>query len=226
MLVPMLTAVPPPTPRTPGDPWFRGRPHVTIAVTTALFVAVFTVRLLVDSPAEAYSMFYALPVALAATAFGLRGGVVSGLLAIVLIVVWALVRGVSLSPGGWATRVVPILLLAVLLGEATDRARRAERERHRLEQAALLHREAIEINDVLIQRMTAAKWSLEAGHTEDGLKALTLAMTEAEQLVSGLIRRAGMGDRSEHLPDAAGGNPSTPNGRYADEDLGGVGDSA
>jgi hypothetical protein len=56
---------------------------------------------------------------------------------------------------------VPTLFLGVLLGRATDRARRAEGERRRLERTAL-HRQAIEIDDSLVQRMAAAKWSFEA----------------------------------------------------------------
>lgn len=84
--------------------------------------------------------------------------------------------------------------------------REAEAQRRRLEKAALLHREAIEINDSLIQRMSAAKWALEAGHAEAALQALTEAGSEALQLVSGLIRRADMAARTEHLP----GTPGSP----------------
>jgi len=110
----------------PGDPWFRKRPHVTVAVAGVLFLAVFTVRLLAGSPVDAYSMFYVLPVALAGATFGRRGGVAAALVACALIVAWTLRADVSLTPSGWASRVVPILLLGVLLGHAADRAARAE----------------------------------------------------------------------------------------------------
>jgi glucose-6-phosphate-specific signal transduction histidine kinase len=168
-----------------------------------LYAAVFTVRLLSDSTVDAYSMFYVLPVALAATAFGQRGGLVSSLLAIALIVVYRLISDVSHTPVGWATRVVPLLLLGILLGRATDRARAAEAERSRHGTAALLHREAIEINDSLIQRMTVAKWALEAGRDEAALRALTDAVHEAHRLVSDLIRRADMGERAELISEVA-----------------------
>jgi glucose-6-phosphate-specific signal transduction histidine kinase len=188
-----------------GDLWFRQRPRLALVVIAALFVTVFALRLFAGTPVDAYSMFYVLPVALAATAFGQRGGVTSAVLAVALIVVWTLVRDVTLSPTGWATRVVPIVVLGVLLGRATDRARRADDERRRLERAALLHREAIEINDTLIQRMTAAKWSFEAGQTDAGLQALTTAVQEAQRLVSGLIRRADMGERAEQVAGTVDG---------------------
>ena len=179
------------------DPWFRRRPRLAIAVIGMLYLAVFWLRLRAGSPVDAYSMLYVLPVALAATAFGQRVGASAGLLAVSLIVAWAVIRQVSLSPTAWASRVVPILLLGSLLGRAVDRVRQAERDRRRLEVAALMHREAIEINDSLIQRMVAARWSLEAGQTDVGLQILTAAVSEAELLVSGLIKRAGMGERTE-----------------------------
>jgi hypothetical protein len=164
-----------------------------------MFAGVLTVRLLMGGPEDAYSMLYVLPVALLATAFGLRAGAVAGALAVLLIVFWAVVQDVGLTPLGWASRVIPILLLGILLGRAADRMRRAETERQRLRAAALLHREAIEINDSLVQGMAAAKWSLEAGRVDAALDTLDHTMTRAQDLVSGLIRQANMAGRTEQL---------------------------
>lgn len=183
-----------------SEPWFSLRPRLALSVIGMLFMAVLTLRLFAGDPVDAYSMLYVLPVALAATAFGVRGGVFAGVIALALMLIWILVRDVTLSPTGWATRMVPILLLGVLLGRAIDRQRRAESDRRELEAAALLHAEAIEINDSLVQRMSAAKWALEAGQTDAGLAMLTTAVSEAHRLVSGLLRRADMGRRSEPLP--------------------------
>ena len=139
-----------------------------------------------------------------------------------LILVWTVVRDVHLGPTGWLTRAVPLLLLGFLLGRALDRARRAEVDLRRHEVAALLHREAIEINDSLVQRMTAAKWSLESGLTEVGLDILTTAVSEAHQLVSDLLRRADMGERAEVLPGTGSGPVSESR---AVSDAGSVSDS-
>ena len=89
------------------DPWFRRHPQLALIVIGALFLAVLTLRLLAGRPADAYSMLYFLPVALAATAFGQRAGVAAGLLAVALIVVWAVTRDVGLGPLAWATRAIP-----------------------------------------------------------------------------------------------------------------------
>jgi hypothetical protein len=181
------------------EPWFSRRPRLTLVVIVVLFALVLALRLLTGDAVDAFSMLYVLPVALAATAFGFRGGVSAALVAVGLILVWALVREVTLGPTGWSTRVVPLLLLGVLLGRAVDRAHQAEVDRGELEVAALRQRQAIEINDSLLQRMTAAKWALESGRTEAGLEILTTAVSEAHRLVSELLRRAEMGGRSEPL---------------------------
>lgn len=195
-------ALPPATPSR--GPWFRRRPRIALAVIVSLYVVVLSARLMTGSPADAYSMLYVLPVALAATTFGRRGGVAAGLVAVALIGTWVVAQRVDLSPTAWATRVIPILLLGFLLGGAVDRLRQADEARRQLERAALLHREAIEINDSLIQRMSAAKWSFEAGQTETGLRILGGAVSDAQQMVSGLISRAGMGERSETAAGTAG----------------------
>ena len=180
------------------------QPRWALAVIVALFGAVLLFRLMVGSPTDAYSLFYALPVALAASAFGFRGGIAAGLVTIPLIAVWVVTHDVPLTPMGWLSRVVPLLLLGVLLGRAVDRGQRAEAERREAEEgrsqaelAAMLHREAIEINDTLIQQLAAAKWAFEAGRNEAGLDALTEAVGNAQQLVSDLIRRADMGGVTE-----------------------------
>jgi hypothetical protein len=162
-------------------------------------VAVFVLRLLFDRPGDASTMLYALPVALVAITAGLRPGTGSGLLAVVLVGLCALAKGVALTPAEWVWRVAPILVLGVLLGHATDRLRSAQLERRRLEAAAMLHREAIEINDTLIQGMAAAKWAFDAGREDSGKEILDQTILQAQELVSSLIRRADMGARSETL---------------------------
>lgn len=193
----MATSTNPPT-GAPHEPWFRQRPLVTVAVATALYAAILTVRLLDPHTSDAPSLLYVFPIALIAVAFGPRAGVAAGLVAVALVVVSMVVEDVSLSAAGWVARVVPLLLLGALLGDASERGRRAEAEKRRLEAAALLYREAIEINDTLVQGMVASRWALEAGRQEAGLKTLEQTIGQAQELVSGLIRRSGT-----ERPDAA-----------------------
>ncbi len=178
------------------EPWFRERPEATAAVASVLFLGVFVLRLLVGDPADTSSMLYALPVALLATAFGLRVGAVAGLASVALVLVWVLLDDVDVGLMGWISRIVPLLLLGVLLGDASDRLRRANEEQARLATGARLHQEAIEINDSLVQGMAAAKWSIEAGRVEAGLSTLDETIGLGHALVSGLIREAGLGQQS------------------------------
>ncbi|MET7280734.1 hypothetical protein ABZS29_21020 [Kribbella sp. NPDC005582] len=175
------------------EPWFRGHRTGTVVVIGVLFAAILLVRLLMRPVADASSMLYVLPVALAALAFGWRAGVLAGVTGIALIGVWAVVTSASLSPVGWISRAAPLLLLGYLLGDASDRLRRAEDDRLRAEAAALLYRQAIEINDSIVQGMAAARWALESGRAEAGMKILDTTMGQAQELVSELIRQAGLG---------------------------------
>jgi len=193
----LMSEAPGPLPGAPPpDPWFRRHPTIAVTVAVALFAGVLTLRLVSDDPADAFSMLYALPVALLASTYGVRGGTLAGVVAVGLIVVWAAARHVTLSPVGWTSRVVPLLLLGVLLGLATDQARRAEVVRRQLEGSALLHREAIEINDLLVQGLAAARLYFEGGDVETGRRLLDETIGQARELVSGLIRRADMGGQT------------------------------
>jgi hypothetical protein len=186
------------------SPWFRTRPALTLAVAGVLYAGVLLVRLLEGDATDAYSMFYVFPVALVATSFGARAGIAAGAVAVALVVTWVVAQDVSLTPAGWVSRAVPLLALGALLGSASDRLREAETERRALEATALLHRQAIEINDSLVQGMVAAKWALEAGQADAGLTRLGETITRGQQLVSTLIREADMSGRTEKLHEQPG----------------------
>jgi signal transduction histidine kinase len=166
---------------------------VTVVVAGLLFATVFVLRLAYGSPVDVVNLLYTLPVALLALAFGRLAGILAGLLAVALVVAWIVLNDVDLSALGWTSRVLPLLLLGGLLGDASDRlAVAAERERQ-LEAAAQRQRDAAEVNDTLVQGMAAAKWALEAGRHEAGLKTLDETLTLGHELVSKLLRETDMG---------------------------------
>lgn len=177
-------------------PWFRARPRLTLAVAVVLFAGVLALRLLVGGPNDALNLLYALPVSLLAMTFGRRAGTAAGLAAVALVVLWALLREVHLGALAWASRALPLLLLGYLLGDATDRLRSANERRRALEAAAQRHRDAVEINDTLVQGMAAAKWALEAGRHDAGLRTLDQTLNLGHELVSKLMRDADMGTTS------------------------------
>jgi hypothetical protein len=177
---------------TPRGPWFRQRPAIAFVVAGVLYAAVLALTVFAGEPADDYVLLYVFPVALISIAFGLRAGVMAGLTALVMIVLWVALRDISLTATGWTSRALPLLLLGGLVGRASDRLREAEMERRQLEAAALLQRDAVEINDSLVQGMAAARWSLQAGQMDTGLRILDETLEQGQEMVSDLIRRAGM----------------------------------
>lgn len=169
-------------------PWFRRRPRATVAAAVVLYVAVLVLRLSVHGTSDPISLLFCLPVALVAVAFGLTAGLLSGLLAIAGLLTWVIVDEVSISLLGWATRVMPLVLLGVLLGDAADRLQQAEDEKRALAVAAHSQREAAELNDSVVQGLSAAKWALEAGQLDRGLEIVSETLETAQAQVSRLLR--------------------------------------
>tara|TARA_R100000306_G_C4333044_1_gene121272 strand:- start:188 stop:781 length:594 start_codon:yes stop_codon:yes gene_type:complete len=179
-----------------GGPWFRRHPQYAAMVTAALFAVVTLLRLTGGDEADATGLLYALPVALAAMAFGRVVGTTAALSAAGLLVAWAAGHPeVSLSALGWASRVVPLVLLGVLVGAASDAVEDAAATRLALAVAATRRRDAAEVNDEILQRLTVAKWRLEAGSGDDAAALLDEAMTQAQHLVSSLLEDVELEER-------------------------------
>lgn len=178
--------------------WYRAHPARTIVAAACLFALVTGLQLFADSSGEAMSVLYTLPIALLAVAFGRVGGWIGATLGFALFTVFALYHNTGdLDATGWVTRATAMFLLGGLLGHATDRALASERrslaeQRRRAELEAAEHREreAMEMNDSIIQGMVAAKWMAEQGRTEEVIEALTVTIDRGERLVAKLLPRS------------------------------------
>jgi predicted lipid-binding transport protein (Tim44 family) len=189
----------PARPRPTRPPWFGSRPRLAVWVAAGLFAGVLALRFAVADPARPVTLLFSLPIALLAMTAGRRGGLSGGLAAGLLLGTWAVLDGVALGPLDWLAAVLPLLLLGGLIGDATGRLRRSEAERVRLEAAAQRHRDAIEVNDSIVQGLTAARWSLEAGNVDQGLAIVAETADRASVLVSDLLRDEDR-PRSARLP--------------------------
>ena len=174
-----------------ADPWFRRRPRWAVAGAGALFAGVFAARLLIGDLDGAAADLYVFPVALLAVGFGHRAGVAAGVVAMALMIVPVGQAVVDDSPLAWAARAVSIVLVGFVLGDASDRLVVAQQLRLDAAMSAERHREAVEINDGLVQGMAAAKWLLEAGRDRAALETLDETVRVGHRLVSSLIRDAG-----------------------------------
>lgn len=174
-------------PARASDPWFRLHPGVAVWVALAMFVLVTALRFSVAGKEDPISELYSLPISLLAIAFGMRAGVAAGSAAVALIAVWVGTTEVSMTPLGWATRALPLLLLGTLVGMATDRLRVAQERERRMAAVSALQREAAEVNDSVVQGLAVAKWLLESDEVERGLAAVTETMVTAQALVSQML---------------------------------------
>lgn len=168
-------------------------PGAVVGVAAAMFAAVLGVRWLTDGPADAVALLFTIPVALLAVTLGARAGALGSLVGIALLALWVRHAGGHLTVLGWVARATPMLLLGVLLGRAVDLLHRTDAERHRLATRADRHRAAVELNDTMVQALTAAKWSLESGNTLRALDIVSDTLEVGHRLVSDLIRDAELG---------------------------------
>jgi len=165
-------------------PWFDRRPARAVAVAGTLFAGVFALRSGVGGADDAIAMLYVLPISLLAIGFGRRAGLLAGVTAVALLVTWVLIEGMSFTAIGWLSRIVPLLLIGVLIGGASDRMRAADLAERRAAAMALLQLDGAEINDSIVQSLAAAKWAIEAGDIDRGLEILDDAMVTGQQLVT------------------------------------------
>jgi len=170
----------------PGRGW-------AVAVATFVFVAILAARLRITGPADGVGMFCTVPIAVLALAYGFRGGAVGTAVGMGFLELWMAFTDAPMSYLGWAARSVPLLLVGLLLGSVVDRLRATDYERLRLLAESALHQEAVEINDTIVQQVSAAKWSLESGNTEHALDILSDTVELGHRLVSDHIRHSNLG---------------------------------
>jgi signal transduction histidine kinase len=188
-----------------GGPGFRRHPECAALVTTVLFLAVTGLRLLSADQADATGLLYALPVTLAAMAYGRVVGTTAAFSAAGLLWAWGVGHPeVSLTALGWGARIVPLVLLGVLVGAAADAVEDASSAHMALAVADARRRDAAEIHDEILQRLTVAKWRLEGGATEDATHLLDEAMAQGQELVTSLLGDLELEDRLRVRSPAGG----------------------
>ena len=188
-------------------PWFRRRHWSALNLALLIAVSVWLVGFLLPGDRAALAVIFALPTALMAVTFGTKGGIGAGLVAIVLLATWGLAGG-GAALSGWPAGTA-MLILGAVLGEAVDglgveeqRERQADAARRSLVLSAERRREAVEVNDRLVQNAAAAKWALEAGDTMRALEILEETIEGGQRLVTALINDD---QKVEQIANTAGG---------------------
>ncbi len=111
-----------------------------VALTAAgLFVGIYLLRELHPDPTAATLVLFVVPIALCALEFGALGGLVAGLIAIGLVLLWDVSGsdGAELGAIDYASRITAFLLLGGLLGWFVTARRTLERRIARAEELSL-----------------------------------------------------------------------------------------
>ncbi len=87
-----------------------------IAVAAVLIALVFGIRTMNDSPADGVHLFYIIPAILLALRFGVRGGLVGALVAIILFAGWSLLVDEEIDYATWISPAITILVVGALVG--------------------------------------------------------------------------------------------------------------
>ncbi|MEA2479730.1 MAG: hypothetical protein QOJ07_1652 [Thermoleophilaceae bacterium] len=109
--------------------------RIALLVAALLFASGFALRLAVADPGALLANFYAVPIALLAVTYGVRGGMAAAGVAFALVFVWSDVTSTHVSLLGYSTRGAVFLLVAGVVGwyaerlpQAAARGRGAEYE--------------------------------------------------------------------------------------------------
>lgn len=162
-----------------AEPWYRRR---AILAAVVLFVAVTVLRALVDSPREAITVLYVIPIAIVAIELGLAAGIAAAVISFVAFVVWDQVSDAGVTAVGYLSRACAFAGIAVVVGTLAERLRLAERRVSRMA-------EAEDFSSTVVQTLTVAHLALERGE-----------IAEAREAVSQTLRAA-VGMVGDHLPD-------------------------
>jgi hypothetical protein len=173
-------------------PWFWAHYGLAVGLSVVLFICVAVALYFAPSARAGLDILFLLPIALLAMTFGVRGGVAGAVVGCGLLAVGKFAGGgAEISISGWIVRGTVMFALGILLGVAADQineGRRREAEAHQkrllLWEKAHQQAEAIEIFDSVLQGVTAAKWSVEAGHGDEAVAILSSTLEVGQQLVA------------------------------------------
>ncbi len=113
------------------------RPAAAVALALVLAAAIFTLRLVATDPADAVLVLLIVPITICAVEFGAAGGLISAVLAIVLVVIADVSAGLALGPLGYFSCGASLLVFGGLLGRFISAQRALEREISRAEEMSL-----------------------------------------------------------------------------------------
>jgi len=162
----------------PRSPARRG---LRLAIAGVLFAVVVGLRFAVEDEGDPILIFLVLPIALVALELGLRGGLLAAAAASLAFVLWDAVAGDGLGFVDYLTRVTAFATFGGLLGLVVDRLSHVAAE---VERRTLNEREALQLNNGIVQGLTLARYRLQQGDAPEAARAVDETLEHARALVS------------------------------------------
>jgi PAS domain S-box-containing protein/putative nucleotidyltransferase with HDIG domain len=159
-----------------GRLWPNRRPglldlsnRATVAIALAATAAVYALRYVDNNVADVPLLLLAVPIALCAVRFGLKGGVLSALFGLGMTTVWYVHGDIETGPVGYLSQATALLVVGGLVGHFADQRRALEAQISRHEELSL-DLICTANFDGFFTRLNPA-WKRTLGYTENELKA-------------------------------------------------------
>ena len=180
----------------------RRRTPVVVLAASALFAAIFALRLAINDPSALVANFYAVPIALVAAELGLRAGMAAAAVAIGFVFAWGAVRGVHLGVLGYVARAAVFVMVGGLVGhysEARERdlASRRDANREFALRAEELERSNSQLGQAVLRLEAFAEIARAVGGETDVQRVLELILEHGRGVVDARILAIYLRDSDE-----------------------------
>jgi len=155
----------------------------------ALALVVLIIRAIHPSPTDGWLFLLIAPIALIAIEFSFVGGLVSAVLASLVVVAFKFWDGINYTFTGVGVRILAFLIAGAGVGYLVEGRRRREEALHALRVRESEHHEALRLNDDVVQGLAVAKMALEMEDSEKARITLETTLKRAQELASQRLTR-------------------------------------
>jgi len=157
---------------------------VRVAAAMALALVVLVVRSVAPSPTDGWLFLLIAPIALIAIDFSFAGGLISAVLASLVVLAFKFLGGIDYTLTGVGVRIAAFLIAGAGVGYLVEERRKREEALHDLRRRETEHQEALRLNDEVVQGLAVAKMALEMGNGGKAQVTLETTLKRARQLAS------------------------------------------
>jgi signal transduction histidine kinase len=164
--------------------------HVAVLSAAAvLFAVTFAARLAVNDPDALLANFYVIPIALLATEFGARVGVLAAIAAVGLVLAWSAIETVHVSALGYSSRIAALLVTGAVVGRFSERLRADVATRRQAQRRLALYADELERANLRlgrsVERLEAfADIARAVGGETDLDRVLSLILAHGREIVA------------------------------------------